>query len=60
VANQRQFIEQWIGALERLKDQVRLERISLSQEKDSLIGEGNISRPSNSNGLNGSTTVKIF
>ncbi len=40
VANQRQFIEQWIGALERVKDQVRLERIALSQEKDSLIGEG--------------------
>lgn len=36
VANQRQFIEQWISALERLKDQVRLERIALSQEKDSL------------------------
>ncbi len=40
VANQRQFIEQWIGALERLKDQVRLERIALSQEKESLIGQG--------------------
>ena len=40
VANQRQFIEQWIGALEKVKDQVRLERIALSQEKDSLIGEG--------------------
>ncbi len=36
VANQRQFIEQWIGALERVKDQVRLERIALSQEKESL------------------------
>ena len=39
VSNQRQFIEQWITALDRLKDQVRLERISLSQEKESLKGE---------------------
>jgi SecD/SecF fusion protein len=40
VANQRQFIEQWINTLERLKDQVRLERITLSQEKESLVGQG--------------------
>lgn len=40
VANQRQFIEQWVGALERLKDHVRLERIALSQEKDNLQKEG--------------------
>jgi SecD/SecF fusion protein len=36
VANQRQFIEQWVGALERLKDQVRLERIALSQAGETL------------------------
>jgi SecD/SecF fusion protein len=40
VSNQRQFIEQWIGALDRLKDQVRLERISLTQENESLKGDG--------------------
>ncbi|HUD01928.1 MAG TPA: protein translocase subunit SecD [Rhabdochlamydiaceae bacterium] len=40
VPNQKQFIDQWIGALERLKDQVRLERIALSQEKESLVSEG--------------------
>jgi len=45
VANQRQFIEQWVSALERLKDQVRLERIALSQEKDSLQGEGKYLEP---------------
>ncbi|HEX2579574.1 MAG TPA: protein translocase subunit SecD [Rhabdochlamydiaceae bacterium] len=32
VANQRQFIEQWITALDKVKDQVRLERIALAQE----------------------------
>ncbi len=40
VANKRQFIDQWIGALERLKDQVRLERIALSQEKETVVGQG--------------------
>ncbi len=40
VSNQRQFIEQWTNALERLKDQVRLERIAFSQEKETLKGDG--------------------
>jgi SecD/SecF fusion protein len=40
VASGRQFIEEWVGALERLKDQVRLERIALSQEKETLQGQG--------------------
>lgn len=38
--NRRQFIEQWTSALDRIKDQLRLERISISQEKDSLVGQG--------------------
>ena len=42
VPNQRQFIEQWIGALERVKDQVRLERIALSQEKENLLEQGKV------------------
>ena len=34
VANQRQFIEQWIAALDKVKDQIRLERIALSQAQN--------------------------
>ncbi len=38
--NSRQFIEQWAAALEGLKNQIRLERISLSQEKETLASTG--------------------
>ena len=34
VPSQKQFIEQWVSALDQLKDQIRLERIALTQEKN--------------------------
>lgn len=39
-ANPRQFIEEWTQTLEGLKNQIRLERISLSQEKENLAKNG--------------------
>lgn len=33
VENRKQFIEDWIGSLEKVRDDVRLERISLSEQK---------------------------